>query len=463
MSNDAIPSTATIDTAYSASKREMRRILFSSFVGTAVEYYDFILYATAAGIVFNRVFFAGLDPTQALMISFGTLAAGYIARPIGGFLFGHLGDKLGRKKILMATVLMMGICSTLIGLLPATSQIGLWAPILLVMLRIVQGIAVGGEWGGATLIAFENAKKHSRGFASAFAYMGAPAGTLVGTLILAGMALLPDEEFLAWGWRVPFVFSAVLMLIAVFIRKRVNESRIFQEASAAAEKRPVAPIKDVFRHHPLALLRAFAAGLSGQTTQGLMGAWAIAYAVQQAATSPSGALTIKSIAALTTIGTIILAAHLSDRFGRRRILVIGNVFAIVLALPIMLLLQVESGWTFFIALFLGLTIVQSFTSGPYGAFAGEQFPTPVRYTGTSIAYQVASTVGAGFAPLIATALVAAAGGSLWLVAILWISAGTVSLISVATGKDRTKLDIRELDGRGAEPLAAPARRVARVG
>ena len=183
---------AAFSGSYQASPREMRRILFSSFLGTAVEYYDFILYATAAGIVFNQVFFAGMDPNLAILVSFGTLAVGYIARPLGGFIFGHLGDLLGRKAILVGTVLMMGIASTLIGLLPTSEQIGVWAPILLVSLRLLQGIAVGGEWGGAMLLAFENAKKESRGFASAFAYMGAPAGTILGTLMLSAMTTLPD-------------------------------------------------------------------------------------------------------------------------------------------------------------------------------------------------------------------------------------------------------------------------------
>lgn len=453
MSTDA-PSTATIDTEYSASKSEMRRILFSSFIGTAVEYYDFILYATAAGIVFDQVFFKGLDPTLALVLSFATLAAGYVARPIGGLIFGHLGDKVGRKTILLATVLVMGISSTLIGLIPSNAQIGVWAPILLVTLRVVQGIAVGGEWGGATLLAFENAKKRSRGFASAFAYMGAPAGTLVGTLILAGMALLPREQFLAWGWRVPFVFSAVLMLIALFIRMRVTESRIFREAAARAEQtRTHAPALEVLRRYPLQLLRAFAVGLSGQAAQGLMGAWAVAYVVKQEFTSPTGVLTIKSLAAVTTILMIILASRMSDRFGRRRILVVGNIIGILCAFPVMMLLEMESVFAFFLALFLGLSVVQGFSAGPYGAYASEQFPTAVRYTGTSIAYQVASTAGAGFTPLIATSLVAAAGGSLWLVAVLWITFAGISLGALFTGRDRAGLDIRQLDGG----VPAPAR------
>ncbi|MGC7102628.1 MFS transporter [Amycolatopsis lurida] len=444
--DSAVPNAVPTDT-YHASPREMRRILLSSFIGTAVEYYDFILYATAAGIVFNKVFFHGLDPTTALVISFATLAVGYLARPLGGLVFGHLGDRKGRKTILIATVVMIGLASTLIGVLPTTEQIGVWAPILLVVLRFLQGIAVGGEWGGAMLLAFENARKESRGFASAFAYMGAPAGTLTGTLIFSAMTATPEEFFLTVGWRVPFLFSAVLMLVALFIRLRVTESRIFREMAARAEtKTRRVPLAELLRDHRRPLVTAILTGISGQMAQGLMGAWAIAYAVQQAMLSSTEILNIKALGGVTTIIMIVIAARLSDRLGRRRILIAGNIGAIALAFPVLALLDMNSTVAFMLAIFLGLSVVQGFTAGPYGAFAGELFPTAVRYSGTSIGYQLASTLGAGFTPMIATALVAAGGGSLWLVACLWIAAAGVSLAALTTTRDRAGLDIHQLDG-----------------
>ncbi|GGA64382.1 MFS transporter [Pseudoclavibacter endophyticus] len=438
--------TAATDTAYAASDRDMRRILLSSLAGTALEYYDFILYATAAGIVFNHIFFTGLDPTAALVVSFGTLAAGYVARPLGGIIFGSIGDRIGRKTILMLTVLIMGVTSTLIGLLPTTDQIGLMAPILLVTLRVVQGIAVGGEWGGATLVGFENAKKRSRGFAAAFAYMGAPTGTLVGTLILAWMATMPQEDFLSWGWRVPFILSAFFMLIVVFIRRRVTESRVFLETVEQAPSRPKTPLRELVVHHWRPLLRAFTVGISGQAAQGLMGAWAVAYVVAQAAHEQSLVLLLKSSAAVTTILFIIIASRLSDRIGRRRVLVFGNVLGIALAFPIMWMLETDSVVLFFFAIFLGLSVVQGFSAGPYGAYAGEQFPTAVRNSGASVAYQFAATAGAGFTPMIATALASAGGGRLWLVALLWMGFALISLVGLLTGRDRSRLDIGELDG-----------------
>lgn len=437
--------------SYHASPREMRRILFSSFLGTAVEYYDFILYATAAGIVFNQVFFAGMDPSLAIFVSFGTLAVGYIARPLGGIIFGHLGDKLGRKSILIGTVLMMGIASTLIGLLPTSEQIGIWAPILLVSLRLFQGIAVGGEWGGAMLLAFENAKKESRGFASAFAYMGAPAGTILGTLMLSAMTTLPQEQFLTWGWRVPFVLSAVLMALGIFIRMQVSESRVFKELSAKADaKKKRVPAAELVRNHPKALLTAVVSGLSGQMAQGLMGAWAISYAVQQAVLAPTEVLNLKALGGVATIVMIIIASKLSDRLGRRKVLIWGNIGAMLLAFPVMSLLEMDSTVAFMLAIFLGLSVIQGFTAGPYGAFVGELFPTSVRYSGTSIGYQLASTLGAGFTPMIATALVMAGGGSLWMVACLWIAFSGMSLVSLLAAKDRSGQDIQELDGPETE-------------
>lgn len=430
--------------AYHASPRDLRRIQFSSFLGTAIEYYDFILYATAAGIVFNRVFFVGLDASLALILSFGTLAAGYVARPLGGLLFGHLGDRVGRKTILVVTVLIMGIASTLMGLLPTAYQIGAWAPLLLVTLRVVQGIAVGGEWGGAMLLAFESAPRKKRGFAAAFAYMGAPAGTIIGTLALSAMSMLPEEQFLSWGWRIPFIFSAVLMALGIFIRLKVSESQVFKELAKKPTPKKV-PVAELVINHPAKLLRAVGAGLSGQMAQGLMGAWAISFAVQQAVLEQSDVLNLKALGGVFTIICIVIASRLSDRIGRRPVLIWGNIIGIVLAFPVMWLLEMGSALAFMVAIILGLSLVQGFTAGPYGAYAGELFPTQVRYSGSSIGYQLAAVLGAGFTPMMATALVVAGGGSLHLVALLWMSFTAVSLISLLLSKDSSKKEIHELD------------------
>ncbi|WP_415853811.1 MFS transporter [Sinomonas sp. G460-2] len=420
-----------------ADPREMRKILTSSFLGTAIEYYDFILYATAASLVFNKVFFTGVDQGTGLMLSFTTLAAGYVARPLGGFIFGHLGDKLGRKAMLVATVVMIGTASVLIGLLPTTAQIGVAAPILLVVLRVLQGIAVGGEWGGAMLLAFEHAKKNSRGFAASFAYMGAPAGTIIATLVLSAMSTLPKGEFLSWGWRVPFLFSAVLVVVGLVIRLKVSESPAFKEVAKA---KPVkVPAAEVITRHPRSFLISVFAGIAGQAAQGLMGAWAISYAVEQATLAQTSVLNVKALAGVATIIMIIIAARLSDRIGRKKVMLGGTVAAMILAFPIMWLIDSGSVWGFFLALFLGLSVIQGFTAGPYGAFAAELYPANIRYSGTSIGYQLASTLGAGFTPLIATGLVIAAGSSLWMVALAWIGFSALTAIALVVtkeGKDR---------------------------
>jgi MFS family permease len=421
----------------------MRRVLASSFIGTTIEYYDFILYATAASIVFGSVFFTGVGPGVAQILSFGTLAAGYFARPIGGIVFGHLGDRIGRKSMLVVSVVLMGVVSTLIGLLPGTAQIGVAAPLLLVLLRILQGVAVGGEWGGAMLLGFERAGKRSRGFAASVAYMGAPAGTIAGTLVLSAFTMLPREDFLSWGWRVPFLFSAVLAVIGLVIRLRTAESAVFQEAVAAAEEKQV-PVGEVVTRYPRRLLVAVGAGLSGQAAQGLMGVWAIGYAVTQLQLSPTGVLNVKALTGVCVIVMVVIAARLSDRIGRRPVMLGGNVAAVLLAVPIMLLLDSGSVVTVFLALFLGLAVIQGFAAGPYGAFAAELFPTRIRYTGASMGYQIAAALGAGLMPVIASALVLAGGGSLWLVAVAWIGMTLIGLVAVAVsgeGKDR---DLREI-------------------
>jgi MFS family permease len=426
-----------------ATPKEMRRILASSFIGTAIEYYDFILYATAASIVFGTVFFAGVGPGVAQVLAFGTLAAGYLARPLGGIVFGHLGDRLGRKSMLVVTLLLMGGVSTLIGLLPTTEQIGVAAPLLLVFLRILQGIAVGGEWGGATLLGFERAKKESRGFAASFAYMGAPAGTIVGTLVLSLASTLPRDEFISWGWRVPFLFSAVLAVVGLVIRLKTAESALFQEAVGAMEATQV-PVGEVLTRYPRRLLLAIAAGISGQAAQGLMGLWALSYAVTQLQLAPTGVLNVKALTGVCVIVMIVVAARLSDRLGRRPVMLGGNVAAVLLAFPIMFLLDSGSVWSVFLALFLGLAVIQGFVAGPYGAFAAELFPTRIRYTGTSMGYQIAAALGAGLMPVIASSLVLLGGGSLWLVALAWIGMTSISLVALLLASEGKDHDLREI-------------------
>jgi MFS transporter, MHS family, shikimate and dehydroshikimate transport protein len=417
----------------------MRRILASSFVGSAIEFYDFVLYATAASLVFNKVFFADVPPAVGLFASFGTLAVGYAARPLGGAIFGHFGDKLGRKGCLIVSMVMMGLGTTAIGLLPTTAQIGLAAPILLVVLRLLQGIAVGGEWGGAMLVALEHAPAKRRGFAASFANMGGPAGAVMATLMVSAFSVMPKAEFLSWGWRVPFLVSLVLVGIGLVIRLKVAETPLFLELEKKAEKKRV-PLLEVFTKYPKNLILGTLAGMSSYTVQGLMTVWAISYAVDHGV-NQTGVLNVKAVGATLTIVGIWFAARLSDKFGRRPVMLAGMIAGAVLAYPILWLLQTNTLLGFAIGLFLANGIIQGVIFGPFGAYAAELFPTSIRYTGASLTYQSASTLGAGFTPLIASSLVVLAGGSLWLVGLAWAASFVVAAVCVLATKEGRTADL----------------------
>lgn len=415
----------TAPRAASLNTPHMRRILASSFVGSAVEYYDFLLYAMAAAVVFNKVFFANLDAGWATFASFGTLAAGYAARPIGGAIFGHFGDRLGRKKMLILSMLMMGLATTAIGFLPTAAAIGVLAPALLVTLRVVQGVAVGGEWGGAMLIALEQAPSGKRGFAASFANMGAPAGAALSTLIMSAMTLLPKAEFLAWGWRVPFLLSAVLVGLALVIRLKVSESPLFQALEQEADSRRL-PLLEVVSKHPRELALAVLAGVAQFTMAGMVTVWAVSEAVGKGA-NQTGILNAKALAAAAMLATTIVSAKLCDRFGRKRILLVGIVAAIASVFPILGLVGTGTVVGYAVAVILGQAI-QGFLFGPLGAFIAEMFPTRVRYTGSSVAYQTSSTLGAGFTPMIAAGIVAATSsatllGAAWVGVLVVCGAG----------------------------------------
>jgi MFS family permease len=430
---------AATTTETSLNTKDMRRILASSFIGSAIEYYDFVLYATAASLVFNKVFFANLGPGFDLFASFVTLAVGYIARPVGGLIFGHFGDRLGRKQMLVLSMLIMGLGTTAIGLLPTTAQIGMAAPLALVILRLVQGVAVGGEWGGAALMAIEHAPKKHRGFAAAFANAGGPAGAILGTLALSLFAAISGKDFLVWGWRVPFLLSALLIVVGMVIRLKVAETPAFQRLEAAGEKRRV-PLIDVLKNNPRAVVLGLLATTSFYVCQSMTTVWGVSVAVESGA-DKNGVLNIKAVAALLTLVICFYSARLSDRIGRRRVLIGASVLGAVLVYPILMLMSNGELWGFAAAIILGNGLVQGFLYGPIAAYVAEQFPTRNRYTGASLAYQGASMIGAGFTPMIVAGLSLAAGGGIWLIALFWIAAMLASAIAVKATPEGTKRDL----------------------
>lgn len=408
--------------------KELRRVLTSSYVGSAIEYYDFVLYASASGLIFGKLFFSELTPVVATLAAFATLAVGFVVRPIGAIIFGYFGDRYGRKSVLVFTMAMMGISTALMALLPTRDQVGVLAPILLIALRIVQGLSVGGEWGGAALMAFEHANPKRRGFASSFATAGQPTGSMLAGIVLALFALMPPDQFLAWGWRIPFALSAVLVIFGLWIRVRVSESPLFVEEKkrqAESAVKPRAPIMEVLRR-PGVLILSFVALLAPFLSFTLSGAFGITFGAAHGL-STSSVLFISSLGSLVCIFGELFFASLSDRIGRKAVMIGGVVAGALLAGPILLLLQTGEIGAAIVAFALVNGIAIGATFGPLAAFMGERFMTSSRYTGLSLGYQIAATIGGGFGPLILTALIAKNPDDI--TPIVWFIAG-VGLLSV---------------------------------
>jgi MHS family shikimate/dehydroshikimate transporter-like MFS transporter len=389
-------------------RTQLRRVVLSSYLGTTIEFYDFLLYGTAASLVFNKLFFSSLDPLAGTVAAFGTFAVGYLARPLGGIICGHFGDRIGRKSMLLLTMSLMGVASFLIGLLPTYDRIGIWAPALLVGLRVIQGIAVGGEWGGAAVMTAERAGPGRRGLWASFTQMGAPTGMLLSTGILTALSGLSDRQFLAWGWRVPFLLSIVLLGVGLFVRSRVTESPAFEKAKASNTLARL-PLIEVLRRNPGNLARACGVGFGAFVAQSLLTTFVIAYAVR-IGYPRSAVLTGLTISSGLAIVGLPFFASLSDRFGRRPVVLGGALSMAVAAFPLFALINTGSPVLLTVALIIGQSILHPAMYGPMAALLTEMFGTRVRYTGASLGYQLAAVLGAGFAPLIAGSLLSAAGG-----------------------------------------------------
>lgn len=442
-------------------EKARRRAMLSSFLGTTVEYYDFLLYGTAASLVFPVLFFSDLDPLAATIASFATLAAGYFARPIGGIVFGHFGDRLGRKNILIVTLLVMGGASFLMGLLPTQEQIGSLAAVILVTLRLVQGFAVGGEWAGAALMSMEHAGPRGRGFAGSMVASGGPSGAVLATIVLTLFSLLPEEDFLSWGWRVPFLLSGVLVGVALFLRLRVSESPEFEAAKdEAPQSRKAArvPLATVVTKHPGQVVTAVLGALAPLFIQSLLATFFLTYAVAVGHTRTE-ALLLVTIANAVHIFTIPAFAALSDRVGRKPVMVAGAAAGILLIWPIFWLVQEGSWWTLLLAFVIGNPLVQGLMYGPMAAWIGEKFPTDTRYTGVSLSYQVGSTLGAGLAPLAAAGLLSLGGGTdPSLIAYVFMGLCVVSGIAYLRGREMVGTSLRATTGAADEDAGhSPAR------
>lgn len=384
-----------------AERTPFKRVVMSSMVGTTIEWYDFFLYGSAAALVFNRLFFPSYDPLTGTILAFATYALGFVARPIGGIVFGHYGDRIGRKKLLMLSLVLMGAATVLIGLLPTYAQIGIWAPVALIVLRLVQGFAVGGEWGGAVLMVAEHGDAARRGFWASWPQASVAAGNLLAAGVLALMAgLQTEEDFLDWGWRVPFLLSAAMVLVGWYIRTRVSESRMFEAALAEAEAPPKLPAIDVLRERPKAVL--FGAGIrwGENISYYILTVFSLTYLVDVAAESRSLALNALLIGAAVQFFAIPLFGLLSDRIGRRPVYALGGLGLAAWSFAFFPLLGGGDNGGIVLAIVVGL-VLHGAMYGPQAAFITELFPTRIRYSGVSIAYQLTSILAGSLAPIIA--------------------------------------------------------------
>jgi metabolite-proton symporter len=379
----------------------LRRVVMASLIGTTIEWYDFFLYGSAAALVFNKLFFPEFDPLTGTLLAFATYALGFVARPVGGVVFGHFGDRIGRKRLLMLSLILMGVATIFIGLLPTYAQVGIWAPIGLIALRLVQGFAVGGEWGGAVLMAAEHGDAARRGFWASWPQAGVPAGNLLAAAVLAIMAALQTEEdFLDWGWRVPFILSALLVVVGWYIRNRVAESPMFEAEFDAAEAPARVPAIEVLRERPKALVLGAGLRVGENISYYILTVFSLTFLVDVSKESRSLALNALLIGAAVQFFAIPLFAALSDRIGRRPVYAFGAFGLAAWCFVMFGLLGSGDNASIISALVVGL-VLHGAMYGPQAAFITELFPTRIRYSGVSLAYQLTSIVAGSLAPIIA--------------------------------------------------------------
>ena len=417
----------------------VRLVAVASFIGTTIEWYDFFLYGTAAALVFNRLFFPTFDPLMGTLAAFGTYAVGFFARPVGGIVIGHYGDKIGRKSMLVLTLVIMGVATFLIGLLPTYQQIGPWAAVGLVLLRVAQGFGVGGEWGGAVLMAVEHAPPGKRGFYGSWPQVGVPAGLVLSTAVFAIFSRMPEAQFLSWGWRVPFLLSALLVIVGLLIRVRILETpaftRVKQEAREARQ-----PILEVLTTYPKQVLLAMGARFAENGAFYIYSVFVLTYATQHVKMPQQTVLTGMLIGAGLELLAIPFFGAMSDRFGRRPVYMFGAIATAVWAYPLFLLLDTASPPLVWLALIVAFVFSHAAMYGPQAAFFSELFGTRVRYSGASLGAQLAAVLAGGTSPFIATLLLANYGRSALSLYLIAMASVTVVAVLLASETHRDHID-----------------------
>jgi MHS family shikimate/dehydroshikimate transporter-like MFS transporter len=425
--------------ASAAERPEFSRIVWASTIGTIIEWYDFLIYGTAAALVFNKLFFPTLDPLAGTLAAFATYAVGFGARPLGGIIFGHYGDRLGRKAMLTLTMLIMGVGTFLIGCLPSYGSIGIWAPILLVALRVLQGIGVGGEWGGAVLMVVEHAPAGRRGLYGSLVQIGFPAGIAASTGTFLLLSSLPESSFLAWGWRIPFLISSILVGVGLFIRLRIAETPAFEKLQDEQKVAPM-PLAVLFADHKRELLISVGLKVSEVAWVYIMTVFVITYGTGQLGLPKSLILNAILGAALLEFITMPFFGWMSDIVGRRAMFIAGSLLSAVCAFAVFTLLDTRNPTIVVASIAVIVSITHAMMFGPEAAYLPELFGTKTRYTGCSIGCQVAAAISGGLAPVVATGLLGWSG-STWPISIYLVVLAAITLVSALASTETRDLDM----------------------
>src|SRR6516225_5140815 len=420
---------------------QLRRALIASTVGTTIEWYDFLLYSTVTGLVFGKLFFPKSDPLVGVLEAFAIYTVGFIARPIGAAIFGHYGDRIGRKGALIATLLITGLATAAVGLVPTYEQIGIWGAVILTIIRFIQGVGVGGEWGGSVLLSMEWARTNAhRGFVASWPQLGAPAGLLLANIAVLVFSRISGDQFLVWGWRIPFLLSIVMVAIGLYIRLGILETPAFRRL-VAEQRIEQAPVIEVIKRQPKEIILSALARTAEQAPAYIFTAFVFAYGVGTLKVSRDFLLVAVICAGIVSLFTVPFAGHLSDRIGRKRMYIIGAVLTGLFGFAYFAMLNTQVPALIFIAIVLSF-VPHDLLYGPQAALIAECFTPRLRYSGASIGYQLSSVISGGPAPLIATALLAATGSG-YMIALYILFCAIVSIIATAMMPDYTNKDISE--------------------
>ena len=432
--------TAEAGGAAVRDRSALGRVMLASAIGSALEWYDFFIYGTAAALVFNELFFPKLDPRMGTLAAFATFGVGFFARPFGGIVFGHFGDRIGRKPMLVATLLLVGVATFLIGLVPSYNQIGIWAPLLLVAMRVVQGLGAGAEYGGAVIYLVENAPAKHRGFWGGFAPLGVSVGNLLAAGAFALVTMLPREDLMSWGWRLPFLASFLLILVGIYVRLRVTETPVFTEAVVATGKVEKNPAMEALRHHPRNFFVVLGARMAENGLGYFFPVFGLSYVITTLGVPRSEALSALMLAFTIELFAILGWAALSDRIGRRPVYMFGALAGVALAFPFFWMVGTKEWIWIALAFILARAVVTAAMFGPQAAYFAELFPPQRRFAGFAFARELGSLLAGGPAPFVAAALVAAYG-SWWPVACYAVFLSMCTVIAIWIGPETYQEDI----------------------